>query len=162
VSWLSVATRTLRLSAVDSLTRGSLISVEQWASIVEDVVTSASGDLGTSLTLAWYRMGAFYKTPVDPEGTLAGLAEPVTAPSDRPQRMARTLTPVQGYNLTQVQVPPLRVSVWGLITSTWQASPRARGAVPHVARGERVPRVQAQAPANRASLRRGARNTSHA
>jgi hypothetical protein len=123
VSWLSVATRTLRLSAVDALTRGSLISVEQWAQLVEDVVTSSSGDLGTSLTRAWHSMGAFYKTPVDPEGTLAGLAEPVTAPSARPQRMARTLTPVQGYNLTQVQVPPLRVSVWGLITSTWQASP---------------------------------------
>lgn len=121
-SWLSVASRTLRLSALPELTRGSLIGQDTWASIVEEIVGSATGDLGTSLTLAWYRLAALYQVPVE-AATLAGVGEPVTSPLDRPVGMERTLTPVQGFNLTQVQVPGLRVSVWGVVQATWQAAP---------------------------------------
>lgn len=124
-SWVSLAQRTLRLTASDTLVRGSLINVDTWGQIVEGVLASATGvtSLYTSLVFAWYQLLALFRTPLTQYETLAGVGEPLGDPLERPPGMNRTLTPVQGFNLTQIQVPSLRVSVWGTVTSTWQAAP---------------------------------------
>lgn len=109
-SWLSVMSRGFRVAVSDRLNvAGSLISLSEWQTITQAVMASASTSLPTAFETAWERLGPLHDVP--PDMAVSDFATVFTGPIQ-----------VQGRNLSQLQVPPMRGNLWDVLTSTFQAS----------------------------------------
>ena len=109
-SWLSVLSRGFRVAKSDTLNvAGSLISFERWSSIMDAVIQAATSSLPLAFETAWERLGALQSLPTGE--LMSDYASVTSGPIE-----------VQGRNLSQIQMPPLQGTLWGVLTSTFQAS----------------------------------------
>lgn len=109
-SWLSVLSRGFKVAKSDSLNvAGSLISFAQWSSIMDAVIQAANTSLPRAFEAAWERLGELQSLP---NGEFLSDYAYVTSGPIK----------VQGRNLSQIQMPPLKGTLWGVLTATFQAS----------------------------------------
>jgi len=109
-SWLSVLSRGFKVTKSEDLSvAGSLISFAQWSSITQAVIESAYTSLPLAFETAWTRLGALQSLPTGEP--LSQYATVTRGPID-----------VQGRNISQIQLPPFRATLWSVITATFQAS----------------------------------------
>jgi hypothetical protein len=109
-SWLSVLSRGFKVAKSDSLNvAGSLISFAQWSSIMDAVIQAANTSLPRAFEKAWERLGALQSLP---NGEFLSDYAYVTSGPIK----------VQGRNLSQIQMPPLKGTLWDVLTATFQAS----------------------------------------
>lgn len=113
-SWLSVMSRGFKVAAQDSLSvAGPLISLSRWGEITGAIFNVASQGLPTSFEEAWNRLASLHKTPQG--SSLNVFAFPIARSPD-------VSVEVQGRNVSQIQTPSFATSLWGILTSTFQAS----------------------------------------
>lgn len=119
-TWLTPLMRGFLVSSQEGLEVGtSIIPYETWQSIANAVLESASQrGLTDSLEAAWDRLGI----PVVGGTTLSGYEYSATRASSSDKYPQRSVD-VQGRNLSQLQPPAAEGTIWGVIKSTFQASP---------------------------------------
>lgn len=109
-SWLSVLSRGFKVAKSDSLNvAGSLISFAQWSSITQAIMEAAYTSLPEAFKTTWTRLAGLQPLPTGE--SLSDYASVTNGPID-----------VQGRNISQIQLPPFRATLWGVITATFQAS----------------------------------------
>lgn len=109
-SWLSVLSRGFRVSAREDLNvAGSLISLSEWTEIMDSVIQAAYTSLPAAFERAWERLAALHTLPTG--GTVSDFSAVSHGPID-----------VQGRNLSQIQIPSMRSTLWGVLTATFQAA----------------------------------------
>ena len=109
-SWLSVLSRGFKVTKSEELSvAGSLISFDQWSLITQAVIESAYTSLPLAFRTAWERLAVLHSLPTGIP--LSQYASVTSGPIE-----------VQGRNISQIQLPPFRATLWSVITATFQAS----------------------------------------
>lgn len=119
-TWLTPLMQGFLVSSQEGLEVGtSIIPYKTWQSIANAVLESASQrGLTDSLEAAWDRLGI----PVVGGTTLSG-SEYSKARHEALDNYPQSSIDVQGRNLSQLQPPATEGTIWGVIKSTFQASP---------------------------------------
>ena len=119
-TWLTPLMRGFLVSSQEGLEVGtSIIPYKKWKSIANAVLESADKrGLTDSLKAAWDRLGS----PTVGGTTLSG-AEYSEARRKALDNYPQSSIDVQGRNLSQLQPPAAEGTIWGVIKSTFQASP---------------------------------------
>lgn len=118
-TWITPLMRGFVVSNSKDLNVGkSIISIGDWSKIAEQVFSSAeSGGLASSLADAWETLCSDLVGGEVLGATDYGESRQVSLGIPPPS------LPVQGRNLSQLKVPVGRATLWGVLKSTFQASP---------------------------------------
>lgn len=118
-TWITPLMRGFRVSAAAGLeVAGFLVSTENWGKVTSQVLDSASSD-GITASLA--RMWSYYPQSLVGGSVLSGPDYGSLRLSNGDPSLVQI--PVQGRNLSQLQPPAMKTTLWGIITATCQASP---------------------------------------